>query len=61
MNIAQQLEKATEAANRLKMINPTEDEVKYFAKDLATVIVFFDTTLPNFFDEIRMIYDEVKK
>ena len=43
------------------MINPTEDEVKYFAKDLATVIVFFDTTLPNFFDEIRMIIDEVKK
>ena len=69
MNIAQQLEKATEAANRLGMIThckfcgtPTiEDEAKYFTQDLAQVIVFLDTTLPNFFDEIRMIIDEVRK
>ena len=61
MNIAQQLEKAAAAANRLGMITPTEDEVEYVTKDLATVIIFLDTTLPNFFDEIRMIIDEVKK
>ena len=61
MNLYKQLEEATEAANRLQMITPTEDEVKYFAKDLATVIVFLDTTLPNFLAELTSIIDEAKK
>ena len=61
MNISQRLEEATEAANRLRLITPTEDEVKYYTQDLAQVIVFLDTTLPLFFDEIRMLGDEVKK
>ena len=61
MNVYKRLEEATAAANRLRLITPTEDEVKYFTQDLATVIVFLDTTLPLLFDEIRMLGDEVKK
>ena len=48
MDLYKRLEEANEAANRLRMITPTEDEVKYFTKDLATVIVFLDTTLHCF-------------
>ena len=65
MNVYKRLEEATGAANRLRnraTIGPrTEKDLEYFAKDLATVIVFLDTTLPLFFDEIRMLGDEVKK
>jgi len=35
--------------------------MEYFAKDLATVIVFLDTTLPNFLAELTSIIDEAKK
>jgi hypothetical protein len=66
MNLYKRLEEATEAANRLR-INPatvgirSEKEMEYFAKDLATVIVFLDTTLPNFLAELTSIIDEAKK
>ena len=66
MNVYKRLEEVTEAVNRLrpaytKIGLRTEKDLEYFAKDLATVIVFLDTTLPLFFDEIRMLGDEVKK
>ena len=66
MNLYKRLEEATEAANRLrgKTVNVglrSEKEMKSFAKDLATVIVFLDTTLPNFLAELTSIIDEAKK
>jgi len=66
MNLYKRLEEATEAANRLrgKTVNVglrSEKEMEYFAKDLATVIVFLDTTLPNFLAELTSIIDEAKK
>jgi len=66
MELYKRLEEATEAANRLR-INPATvgirsgKEMEYFAKDLATVIVFLDTTLPNFLAELTSIIDEAKK
>ena len=61
MDLYKRLEEATEAANRLRMITPTEDEVKYFTKDLATVIVFLDTTLPLFLNKVIQLAKEADK
>ena len=61
MELYKRLEEATEAANRLRMITPTEDEVKYFTKDLATVIVFLDTALPLFLSELIALAKEADK
>ena len=61
MDLYKRLEEATEAANRLRMITPTEDEVKYFTQDLATVIVFLDTTLPLFLDKVIQLAKEADK
>jgi hypothetical protein len=66
MSISNRLEEATEAAYRLRIHTATvgirsEKEMEYFTKDLATVIVFLDTVLPNFFQELTMLADEVKK
>jgi len=66
MNLYKRLEEATEAANRLRINTATVGirsgkEMEYFAKDLATVIVFLDTTLPNFLAELTSIIDEAKK
>ena len=63
MNLYKRLEEATEAANRLLPIVGiwSGKEMEYFAKDLATVIVFLDTTLPNFLAELTSIIDEAKK
>ena len=61
MQLYKRLEEATEAANRLRMITPTEDEVKYFTQDLATVIIFLDTTLPLFLSELIALAKEAEK
>ena len=69
MQLYKRLQEATEAANRLRMITPlsvvgaplTENEVKYFTQDLATVIVFLDTTLPLFLSELIALAKEAEK
>ena len=66
MDLYKRLEEATEAANRLR-INPaiagirSEKEMEYFTKDLATVIVFLDTTLPLFLDKVIQLAKEADK
>ena len=64
MDLYKRLEEATEAANRLRIHPATlrpEKEIEYFTKDLATVIVFLDTTLPLFLDKVIQLAKEADK
>jgi hypothetical protein len=61
MKFVDRLDEATEAARRLKPYNNTCAEIKWAAKDIATVLVFLDTTLPKFIVELRAVTDEIKK
>jgi len=63
MELYKRLEEATEAANRLLPIVGiwSGKEMEYFAKDLATVIIFLDTTLPLFLSELIALAKEAEK
>ena len=63
MELYKRLEDATEAANRLRQVPVagTNKDIEYFGKDLATVIVFLDTTLPLFLSQLIQLAKEADK
>lgn len=60
MNISKKLENATEAAKRIKVVNMTEEEIKYTVKDLAEVIVFLDTVLPSYLADLKAVLGDIE-
>ena len=58
-SLTEQTKAVSEAANRLGVLPTNLSDANQYAVDVAKVIVFLDTTLPNFLRDIKKVTDDV--